>query len=354
VIAPLNYPSFDQARYFPALDGLRALAVTLVMCNHLSAPVPAWLHGYLGVEIFFVLSGFLITTLLLRERLDHGRVSLAGFYLRRFFRIVPVYFLTIALYYVAVRVLDDDLKAAQFDVALPWLLTFMREYAPAAAGNVMGHAWTLGVEEKFYLLWPLLLIALYPFQRRGLVLLALISVAALVLVGPLARAYAGLLTGVLLALGIGAATRPGRLPAVPQFVLLMFAALAYLLVGVDPAFDPLFGAAMALLMGSLLLRTSLLRQLLEHPWLVFVGRRSYSMYLIHVLAANAVSQLAPPALNSHWLVALAGTFAISLAGASVLYVVVEKPCIRFGRTLAARAAQAPRAASAESAAPLRD
>ena len=82
---PAALEAYWSERHFPALDGVRALCILLVMFNHVHEPVPAWVQGRVGVDIFFALSGFLITTLLLRERERHGIVSLKGFYARRFF-----------------------------------------------------------------------------------------------------------------------------------------------------------------------------------------------------------------------------------------------------------------------------
>ncbi|MEK8109623.1 acyltransferase [Micromonospora sp. M12] len=84
-------------RRFPALDGLRAVAAIMVFAFHYGGPSWKWLTGWIGVHLFFVLSGFLITTLLLREEHRYGRVSLRAFYLRRFFRIMPVYLLVLFL-----------------------------------------------------------------------------------------------------------------------------------------------------------------------------------------------------------------------------------------------------------------
>ena len=158
--ARTDFPKFDAARYFPSLDGMRAFCVLLVMFNHVHAVVPKWIVGWLGVDVFFVLSGFLITTLLIREKARSGRISLKAFYTRRFYRIVPVYLFTVLLYAVAVRVTHDVVKTDQFNAALPWLMTFMQEFRPNTTGNVLGHGWTLGIEEKFYVFWPLLLIIL--------------------------------------------------------------------------------------------------------------------------------------------------------------------------------------------------
>jgi peptidoglycan/LPS O-acetylase OafA/YrhL len=101
--------AFWSENYFPALDGLRALSILLVFFVHIHVSRPE-IRGWIGVHIFFVLSGFLITTLLLREREHYGRISLRGFYVRRFFRIVPIYFLVLAAYVPIVLLMHDTVR----------------------------------------------------------------------------------------------------------------------------------------------------------------------------------------------------------------------------------------------------
>src|ERR1700761_6862061 len=97
---PSSFLTFKKERYFAALDGARALSILLVITWHVDERRWAYLSGYTGVVIFFVLSGFLIHTLLLREEDRSGTVSLKGFYLRRCFRILPLYFVVIGMYLV--------------------------------------------------------------------------------------------------------------------------------------------------------------------------------------------------------------------------------------------------------------
>jgi len=276
-VTPASYSQFDESGYFPALDGLRALSVILVVFNHLHADVPVWIQGTRGVDVFFVLSGFLITTLLLRERARTGRVSLRAFYIRRFFRIVPVYFATILLYFFAVHAAHDATKIQQYEAALPWLLSFMREYAPASAGNILGHAWTLAIEEKFYLCWPVLMIGLYPSCGRRVFGLILISAAILAFPAVYARSYGGLFIGVILAIGLHSSTRsqaPIRIPLVRDSILLILLLASYALVLLNENFVFLFDGVIALLIASLVLRPGFVRRFLERPALVFVGKRS--------------------------------------------------------------------------------
>ena len=149
----------DPTRYIPTLDGWRAIAILLVLTHHLGTAFYGrenyWASsptrfGVIGVPIFFGLSGFLITALLLQEFQSHGRISLAGFYLRRSFRILPPLF----VYISAVGLLG--LLATRLELVSSFL--FFRNYIPdIRAGLYTYHLWSLSVEEHFYLLWPLAL-----------------------------------------------------------------------------------------------------------------------------------------------------------------------------------------------------
>jgi hypothetical protein len=188
---------FWGASYFPALDGLRAICILLVIFNHTRCHYPPFIYGWVGVDIFFVLSGFLITTLLLRERESYGNLSLKGFYTRRAFRILPVYFVVLAGYLVLIPLLRDWKRWEEMKLALPYLLTFTQEFRPAATGNIYNQTWSLGYEEKFYLLWPLLVLIGFPFRTRRIGIL--IAAASLILLLPPtgARSYGGLFLGAL-------------------------------------------------------------------------------------------------------------------------------------------------------------
>jgi peptidoglycan/LPS O-acetylase OafA/YrhL len=166
--APADLPrsSLDEVmagRHLPALDGLRWVAVLVVMVYHFGwKAVP----GDLGVSGFFVLSGFLITWLLLREHERTGTVSLKGFYLRRTLRIFPAYYVFVALC-VAIDLARGDARVRP--VILP-ALTYTVNYFNAFNGhpsNSMAHAWSLAVEEQFYLLWPFLFLLAIRAGRRG-------------------------------------------------------------------------------------------------------------------------------------------------------------------------------------------
>src|SRR5690242_13711592 len=187
--------------YRPALDGLRGLAVTAVVLFH--GGVAALSGGFLGVDSFFVLSGFLITSLLLAEHDRDGRIRLVAFWGRRARRLLPALLLMIAAVTVAGRwLLDpDDQRLLRGDAlaALGYVANWRMIYRGAdyftqtAAPSILQHTWSLGIEEQFYLVWPLLFVVVR--RKMGLLLagVAASALAAALLYRPddVNRAYFG-------------------------------------------------------------------------------------------------------------------------------------------------------------------
>lgn len=170
---PTGQPGGTTLSYLPGLDGMRALAVTAVLLYHAGL---AWVPGgFLGVEVFFVISGYLITALLLAEWRKHGSIDFKAFWLRRARRLLPALYLllvgtlTFALLFLPEEVarLRDDVVAA-LGYFTNWLLIFSQESYFEAAGrpSLLQHLWSLAVEEQFYILWPLLLAAGLTFLPR--------------------------------------------------------------------------------------------------------------------------------------------------------------------------------------------
>lgn len=153
--SPAMLQSGLTRKHLPTLDGLRAVAVLLVILLHAGLPAP----GGLGVLMFFVLSGFLITWLLLREDAAYGRVSIRGFYFRRVLRIFPAFYVYAAII-IAI--------ALAFAKRIVWPQTiaslfYVNNYYQAIHGDPatgFSHTWSLGVEEQFYLTWPALFVLL--------------------------------------------------------------------------------------------------------------------------------------------------------------------------------------------------
>lgn len=156
-------PSWLSRGQIPGLDGLRAVAVLLVVMAHshhsngfFESPLLNYVfnEGQIGVDVFFVISGFLITTLLIRELDRDDNISLKRFYLRRFIRIVPAYACLLAVVAILQSQGYFDLKARDWIGALTYTTNFLSK-----PSWELGHSWSLSVEEHFYLIWPLVLCA---------------------------------------------------------------------------------------------------------------------------------------------------------------------------------------------------
>ncbi|MGO4703369.1 acyltransferase family protein [Dyella sp. 2RAB6] len=178
------------------IEGLRAVAILLVVAAHASVP---WLAGgFIGVDVFFVLSGFLITGLLQRELAEQGRIDFGAFYIRRLRRLLPALLLVVLVVSaVAFRLLapwDQGRQASAAAMASVWLsnihfaLAKLDYFAPGTEANLFLHTWSLGVEEQFYLLWPALLMGVWllakrnarSFKDRGVAVLLAVACASLV------------------------------------------------------------------------------------------------------------------------------------------------------------------------------
>jgi peptidoglycan/LPS O-acetylase OafA/YrhL len=161
----------------PGLDGLRGFAILLVMADHSGIGIASG-AGHQGVTVFFVLSGFLITTLLLEERALHGRVSLRQFYWRRALRLLPA--LVVLLFVVAVILGVAGRTGEIAGDVIPALFYFMN-WTTAAGNNpgLLSHTWSLSIEEQFYLVWPVVLIGLLAVGRGRLAWVAGLLVAAM-------------------------------------------------------------------------------------------------------------------------------------------------------------------------------
>lgn len=171
-----------ETRFFASLDGLRCLCILAVLWHHSTRPdFDLRLNdmGFLGVGMFFVLSGYLITTLLLRERDSTGGISLTDFYARRTIRIFPIYYLllaALAAFYGIVKAGSPEAQAYFSD--LPYFVTYTSNWVKVDTGN-QNILWSLATEEQFYLLWPLIEKLLRPKWALG-VLFGIIGVNQLI------------------------------------------------------------------------------------------------------------------------------------------------------------------------------
>jgi peptidoglycan/LPS O-acetylase OafA/YrhL len=346
--------------YLPTLDGWRAVAVAMVVVYHAlweSAPgaISEVKLGFLGVDVFFALSGFLICTRLLQERREQGRVSLGGFYVRRAFRILPPAF----LYLAAVALLGLLGWVAVTGSELAACVLFCRNYFPRGTtgqGWYTVHYWSLSVEEHFYLLFPALLVFLRRDLRRlrwavaGLAL----AVGLLRFLGPHILAWSGgrlpegtfymtrthvrldaLFWGCFAALLVE--THRGLLAWLlsPTLSLLLLAASVASFWIRGPEQVGVWVRALILpwmLVGTILHPHAVLGRLLEWAPLRWVGRISYSLYLWQQLFCVGEAHWRSPVLGplQQWPWCLTGL----LACAAGSYYLVERPLIRLGHRLA--------------------
>lgn len=347
-----TYSAFRQTTRLLPLDGLRAIAILLVFTGHVEASGP-WkaVHGGVGVTLFFVISGFIITTLLLRES-DERPVDFGAFYIRRAFRILPMYVLVLAVYGALIFVVGAQAdRRVEFVSALPGYLLGFPEIVQLTntvdSQAPFSGAWSIGIEDKFYLVWPV--VGFLLLRRRWAVLVPILLVSASVVsaVGfgtPLARVvqpYAHIIFGVLVAVGLhhrASFAVLGRMLGRRWTTWLLLAASLGLVLSPDialggPWYVP-YGLLWALTIISLFTapRGAATAALSARP-LLFVGTVSYSLYLTHAFVLNTLERL-PPSIPSWVQYPVGLTGALLLAWAS--YRFVEAPMNRWGHRIAAR------------------
>lgn len=353
------------------LEGLRAVAVVLVVLDHLVG-TPA--GGFIGVDVFFVLSGFLITGLLVREAERTGRISLHDFYVRRARRILPaavlVAVVTVAtsavlfLHNRTVQVFWDGVASMLFVQNWHLIRASTSYFADDGSGSPLQHYWSLSVEEQFYIVWPWVVIAVVAVTlrhpaRRVPVLVALLAgatalsfwIAVVESAQTPARSYfsiesrmwelgVGALVALLLPRFRAIGVRVGSVATVSGLVVLVTAAVT---ISPDLPFPgpwalvPVVGAVLVIVGGSGgVLRVAVP---LTNPVSRWIGRVSYSVYLWHWPAIVLVGAVLPhrPAVAA----VIAGTATVVLAAATRRW--VEVPFLRH-RDARVRSAPAHRAA----------
>jgi len=159
----------------PSLDGLRAISIIIVVISHISYSHlkvdKFYLTGNLGVRIFFAISGFLITSILLKEYRDSGRINLKKFYFRRTFRIFPAYFFFLGLMFFYLFFLNAPSLPTIF-----YSFTYLTDYFFTAVPVELKHTWSLAVEEKFYLIFPVILVLIgLAHYKRFLILILIVT-----------------------------------------------------------------------------------------------------------------------------------------------------------------------------------
>lgn len=348
---PLSYERYRESRYFPSLDGLRALAILAVIWHH-SSPVQVLGvlgRGHLGVRLFFAISGFLITELLLSEA-RAGQIRLSAFYARRAARLLPLYYVVLLAFTCYAYLLDPGSAQRQhFFQSLPFYLTHTANwFVHYAVGHpiLFAFAWSLSAEQQFYALWPPLVALcrrLAPAGYRSwlaLIACALIGVDQLAERGLFevwlpARSVAWeIVTSFIASLGFGALLaclldEPKVFPWLRALLgqrwsaPLLALAVAGLVVSPPSAFV-LFELLLAALVASSALGPQFeLQRLLSLPWLRHVGQVSYGMYLLHVPLLGLLRKL--PLLGASTALTFSLGAGLSVVVASLVERSFERP-----------------------------
>jgi peptidoglycan/LPS O-acetylase OafA/YrhL len=346
--------SSPASRYRPDIDGLRAVAVTLVVNFHgFPEALPG---GFVGVDIFFVISGFLITGIIARE-LDQQRFSLAAFYARRIRRIFPALIVVLAATLVLGWLWMLPAAYAQLSADVVASAAFFSNFAQLAQSGYFDiesgkkpllHLWSLGIEEQFYLFWPLLLMGAARLRLNILAVaggIALASFAlnvALIYSHPVAAFYLPLTRAWELAVGAGLACGWSRISQTSMAsnlragIGVVLIAVSAVLLDTHSTF-PGWWAVLPVSGAALLLSAPAAwgcRHLLASRPMVWIGLVSYPMYLWHwpLLVFFTIIKFAPLTLLERELALQA-----SLLLAALTYLLVEKP-FRFGRPSSLRIA----------------
>lgn len=355
--------------YYPALDGIRALAILAVFFFHAEILAPGNLlflfkGGFLGVDIFFVLSGFLITSLLIKEWERDDAISLKKFYLRRCLRLMPAYWTHLLILFLfsyalfpraeAQKVYENNNLAYAFFYLTNWFRVFNGSFA----AGPLNHAWSLAVEEQFYIFWPTILwFFLRRRARRSFILLMTIS---LVILSALQRAslwqieasvdrlYNGfdtridcLLIGCVVGLMVSWNMVPKNVHAlrvIKYLSLISLALIEYIVLSTtyNTPFLYLGGFTLfAVAVGILLMQMmtnppASALALLEFPPLVWIGRVSYALYLWHCAALIFISTFSWSLYPK-----LAAATMLAFALTALSYYIIEKPFLRFKEKLSA-------------------
>jgi len=347
--------------YRPALDGLRGVSIIAVMFVHGGL---FWMGqgGFLGVDIFFVLSGFLITSLLLEEWTQNGSVSFRNFYIRRGLRLLPPLLLLIAICLIQVSLFPPPEGTAQSAKAVLVALCYLSNWMPHAVYPPLFHTWSLGIEEQFYIVWPVLLVLLLwlRMRHRWIVLLLFLAIAAIGihramlwhdLIGPDrtlvytrldARADA-LLVGCIIGIVISRNLIPSKrflVGLIRSLAVVSVIGLSICLV-VVPSTSPflyyggftLVAAMVATIIMNLFTSPwRLLVMVLELPWLRWFGRLSYGLYLWHLPVYVLYDRVAPRfPVRSYTLsifVPFIIKFTLSVGVAALSFYFLEQPALK--------------------------
>jgi|688.fasta_scaffold196781_2 peptidoglycan/LPS O-acetylase OafA/YrhL len=341
----INESSPNKIGYIPALDGLRAIAVFLVMLLH--AHFHLGKGGSIGVDIFFCLSGFLITTLLLEEYKNHGSISLSGFYIRRTFRLFPaLYFMLFIILLYTIFFATSFSKIILNEIFASAIYMYNLSYLWECKSLLLGHTWSLAVEEQFYFFWPFILVIVLRYLNINKLLYGLLFFIVIIWfvklskISPIINAlvFESLFIGCLFAL-LRWKIKTLRISSVitnSAFLLLVIVGIFPLTIPVtlfNNDFRGVFGIISALLiLGLVQNKDSILSTILGSSFFVYFGKISYALYLWHVPVFKwfGLHSTFPPHIR------FVLKFIVTFILAVVSLELIEKKSIKIGRKLSDR------------------
>jgi peptidoglycan/LPS O-acetylase OafA/YrhL len=303
----IKVPEALNKSYIPELNGLRGIAIITVLLSHIfiDTPLSTFALGNVGVEIFFVLSGFLITTLLFKEKIKNGHISLKKFYIRRFLRIVPVAYLFLIVLLVLNYFFNLKLSYSSFIASAFYVKNFHLHYT---SNWFNGHFWTLSVEEQFYIIFPIILV--YNFKNYvRLIFIIIFSIPLLqylgfhnvgvfysnylihkitfLLINLLENGTTSILIGSLLSILMFKEIVPVRKIKIGYYLsfIFLFVAIVFRIICggiIQSAYitSLIFSLMIALIIYLTLTNANdFLGKLLKNKWLIHLGILSYSIYI---------------------------------------------------------------------------
>lgn len=354
------WQEFMANNFFGSLNGIRAIAILAVLWHHVDRGSPSTVllmlnHGHLGVDMFFIMSGFLIVTLLVRERDRSGDISLPKFYSRRSLRIFPLYYAILGLLTVAFLVKSGANKADDFFESLPFLATYTGNWVELSFFSV---AWSLAAEEQFYLIWPV--VEKFLAKTWGVIAGVVIGLGFVLSMEPVRNiiedswfspvSYMWQIAAMPIVIGAVVAhllNNEKAFRAIHRYVTHRWSPViglvAVLAAASLPSDEPsvmvgfprlaVYAAMTYFLLSCVVVENHSMKGILASKPMARIGIVSYGIYLIHILVVpyigNLLSPIGQEALAEIPVVSLVGTLIVSWALAEVSFRLFEQPILSF-------------------------
>ncbi len=358
------YPQTATRAYYPALDVLRGLAISIVVFYHNFGSISFFRFGWMGVDLFFVLSGFLITDLLLKSR--ENKFYFRNFYIRRVLRIFPLYYLVLLGFFILSPVLfsqkGPDTTFSYYNENKLWYWSYFQNWLMVHKGPApvpfLSHFWSLAVEEQFYIFWPIMIFFIKKLQNLKKVILGLIVFALIIRIftwmsnphevevfycSTITR-MDSLLMGCFLAVHLKQGKEiPAHMIKITtlSFITLIISSLAIFgNVRQDNLLFPTVGYSISAAFFSSLLYLLIRHETYLLPWLKhlkalsFIGKISYGMYVYHIPIYLILSYLLSQILDNyatslfnHALFVSFLSLALTIIASTISFYLLEKPIL---------------------------